>query len=84
MVQQSEAGHAGAQSDLGPMYMHGIASQKRTDGSEQKITVALNRIPQAGARKFIPDLDTADNVSGSAEYENSQTTLKELAKTWMT
>ncbi|PSH70178.1 hypothetical protein CU102_03550 [Phyllobacterium brassicacearum] len=36
-----------------------LPAKKRTDGSEQKINVALSRIPQGGARKFIPDLDTA-------------------------
>ena len=46
-------------SSKAPTTQYCYYNQNRPDGSEQKINVALNRIPQAGARKFIPDLDAA-------------------------
>lgn len=34
-------------------------SQTQPDGAEQRVNVAINRVPQAAARKLVPNLDAA-------------------------
>lgn len=46
-------------SSKAPSTQYCYYSQNQPDGSEQKINVALDRIPQPAARKFIPNLDAA-------------------------
>jgi hypothetical protein len=46
-------------SSKAPTAQYCYYSQTQQDGSEQRINVALNRIPQTAARKLIPNLDAA-------------------------